>query len=74
MGRSELVLTVHYHKDYPSTCYPKFSVYAEWLSESAIADIEEKLVGAGLLGEFADGGVYGESGVCLRVQLGGVAA
>lgn len=67
MGRSELLLTVHYHKDYPSTCYPKFSVYAEWLSEREIADIEEKLVVAGVLGEFVDGGIYGKSGMCMRI-------
>lgn len=74
MGRSELLLTVHYHKDYPSSCYPKFSVYAEWLSEKQIADIEEKLVGKKVLGEIVDGGIYGESGMCMRIQLGRVAA
>ena len=42
--RSELELTVQYHKEYPSTCYPKFTVYAEWLTDEQIADIEETLV------------------------------
>ena len=35
-----MLLTVHYHKDYPSTCYPKFSVYAEWLSEKEIDEVQ----------------------------------
>lgn len=43
-GRSDLTLTVHYHKQYPSHCYPKFTVYAEWLSDDQIANIEETLV------------------------------
>lgn len=74
IGRSELLLTVHYHKDYPSTCYPKFSVYAEWLSEKEIEEIEEKLVVPRALTYLADGAVFGESRMRLRLQLGGVAA
>lgn len=42
--RSDLEITVHYNKQYPSSCYPKFSVYAEWLTDEQIADIEETLV------------------------------
>ena len=55
-------------------CYPKFSVYAEWLSEKEIEDIEEKLVVPRALTHFADGAVFGEFRVRLRLQLGGMAA
>lgn len=44
--RSELVITIHYNNQYPSNCYPRFSVYAEWLTDEQIADIEETLVEA----------------------------
>ena len=42
--RSDLEITVHYNKQYPSDCYPTFHVYAEWLTDEEIASIEESLV------------------------------
>ena len=42
--RSDLEITVHYNKQYPSDCYPTFHVYAEWLADEEIASIEESLV------------------------------
>lgn len=64
-GRSELTLTVHYNREYPSECYPKFTVYADWLSDDQIAKIEETLV-------FALSGAFDFRWKCLprtRVRL-----